>query len=118
MDYLHVPVLCEDVLRHFDSVGDGWVVDGTLGLGGHTEALLERYPHLSVLGVEWDEEALQAAQERLSLYGTRFRAVAGSYTDLPRLLQEERIDGAAGVRFTTFLAQKLADVKGLLEAVP
>jgi 16S rRNA (cytosine1402-N4)-methyltransferase len=50
----HAPVLYQEVLAEFDVPGHVWIVDGTLGYGGHAEGLLERYPNLSVLGVEWD----------------------------------------------------------------
>jgi len=95
--YSHLPVLCREVVTQFDRLGEGIVVDGTLGLGGHTTALLERFPRLSVIGVEWDEVALKSAQERLHRFGERFRAIEGSYANLPELLEREGIESVDGV---------------------
>src|SRR3954469_9795124 len=89
MDYVHIPVLVGEVISAFDFPGEARVVDATLGLGGHSQALLERFPGLSILGVEWDEEALERASQRLERYGSRFKAIAGSYADLPALLHRE-----------------------------
>jgi 16S rRNA (cytosine1402-N4)-methyltransferase len=97
MEYTHVPVLSAEVLAQFDLGEPAWVVDGTLGLGGHSEALLERYPTLSVLGVEWDAQALAQARERLAPFGPRFRAIEGSYADLPALLEREALGQVGGI---------------------
>ena len=48
------------------------VIDATLGLGGHTEALLEKFPHLVVIGIDRDEQAIELASARLSQFGARF----------------------------------------------
>lgn len=61
------------------------VVDATLGLGGHTEALLSRFPELIVIGIDRDPSALVQARERLSVFGDRLitsRAVFDSITDV------------------------------------
>ncbi len=96
MRYEHIPVLVHDVIEAFHLQRPALVVDGTLGLGGHTQALLQTYPDMRVLAVEWDREALAVAQERLKPFGSRFEAVAGSYADLPYLLTQreiKRVDG-------------------------
>jgi len=49
------------------------VIDGTLGLGGHTEALLERFENLTVIGIDRDEIALGRAKERLAPYANRVK---------------------------------------------
>ena len=50
----HVPVMTGEVLEAFSDSGDGVFVDGTLGLGGHAEAILDTYDGLSLLGVDLD----------------------------------------------------------------
>ena len=50
------------------------VVDATLGLGGHTEALLKKFPQLVVIGIDRDRDALALATSRLVQFGSRFRA--------------------------------------------
>jgi 16S rRNA (cytosine1402-N4)-methyltransferase len=49
------------------------VIDGTLGLGGHTEALLQRFENLTVIGIDRDEIALGRATERLAPYAGRVK---------------------------------------------
>ena len=93
----HVPVLCDEVIDLLQPRDGGLYVDGTLGLGGHTQAILERStPAGRVIGFEWDAEALARAQERLTLYWDRLRTVQASYADLLAelaALNVERIDG-------------------------
>ena len=50
------------------------IVDATLGLGGHTEALLTKFPELIVIGIDRDEIALERARRRLAPFGTRFKS--------------------------------------------
>ena len=93
----HVPVLCDEVIDLLQPRDGGLYVDGTLGLGGHTQAILERSaPTGRVIGFEWDAEALARAQERLAPYWDRLRTVQASYADLLAelaALNVERIDG-------------------------
>jgi len=49
------------------------IVDGTLGLGGHTEALLQRFENLTVIGIDRDEIALERARKRLAPFGDRLK---------------------------------------------
>src|SRR5687768_5950376 len=90
----HAPVLAGEVvelLSHAKSV-----LDGTLGGGGHTEALLDAGV-ARVIGVDRDPEALATAQERLERYARdgRFRAVRSNYADAAdsAALQDETFDG-------------------------
>ncbi|MEX2101737.1 MAG: 16S rRNA (cytosine(1402)-N(4))-methyltransferase RsmH, partial [Actinomycetota bacterium] len=76
-DRRHVPVMVDEVVRF---LGDrGTVLDLTLGLGGHAEALLEAGVG-SVVGVDRDPAAIAAATERLTPFGERFRAVRGRFS--------------------------------------
>ncbi len=82
----HVPVLVPEIVSAFNFERPVVVVDGTLGLGGHSEKLLEHYPLMTIVGVEWDPAALTFARQRLLRFGERFRAIEGNYADLPDLL--------------------------------
>lgn len=82
----HIPVLIKEVVSAFAFDRPCCVVDGTLGLGGHTEALLSTYPEMRVLGLEWDRQALEMARKRLERFGNRFESVEASYADLPEVL--------------------------------
>src|ERR1700733_3208249 len=81
--YDHIPVLGDEVVAAFDFGHPALVVDGTLGLGGHSEKLLQRYPDMRVIGLDWDTQALATAQKRLAPFGDRFQGVEASYATLP-----------------------------------
>lgn len=83
---LHVPVLLERCLDLFapalvgeDAPALPILVDCTLGMGGHTEAALERFGTLRVVGIDRDPEAVALAGRRLARFGERFRAVHATY---------------------------------------
>jgi 16S rRNA (cytosine1402-N4)-methyltransferase len=85
----HRPVLVHRVVELFAPVPAGVVVDATVGGGGHAEALLDAHPHLSVVGLDQDPDALAAAGERLARFGaravlhrTRFDRMAAVLDDL------------------------------------
>jgi len=75
------------------------VVDATLGLGGHTEALLNTFPNLRVIGLDRDPIALELATERLAGFGARPTPVLAVYDEFDRVLQELGIEQVDGVLF-------------------
>lgn len=97
MIFHHVPVLLDEVLKVLSPERGGIYVDGTLGGGGHAEAILERLPENSrYIGIDRDETALAAATERLSRFGSKFTAVHGNFFEMRRLLGElgiAKVDG-------------------------
>jgi 16S rRNA (cytosine1402-N4)-methyltransferase len=98
----HVPVLTERVLGLLaPAVVDhpAVVVDATLGLGGHAEALLAAYPALTLVGLDRDPEALRRGGERLEPYADRLRLVHAVYDELPAVLADLGLAdlGPAGV---------------------
>ncbi len=79
---LHVPVM-RDAIVDLIATGPGeWIVDGTVGYGGHAQAILERLPRTRVLGLDVDAAALQAAAQRLQPFGDRVRLQHGSYAEV------------------------------------
>ena len=74
-DFVHEPVMVDEVVAVFAPVPEGTLLDATLGGGGHAEALLERCPQLSLLGLDRDEQALDAARQRLHRFGERATTV-------------------------------------------
>jgi 16S rRNA (cytosine1402-N4)-methyltransferase len=96
----HVPVLLERVVALLAPAleRDGAVaVDATLGLGGHTEALLAAYPHLRVIGIDRDPAALAAATRRLATFGDRLTAAHATYDRILDVIAEEGLDRVDGV---------------------
>jgi 16S rRNA (cytosine1402-N4)-methyltransferase len=91
----HVPVLldrCVELLAPA-ATPDGVLVDATLGMGGHAEALLKATEGTRLLGLDRDPEALRRAGERLAPYGTRVRLVHAVYDSVEDVLGGERADG-------------------------
>jgi len=93
----HIPVLLDEVVKYLVHDPNGIYVDGTLGGAGHSREILR---HLSsegrLVGVDWDEDALKIASQRLVEFGDRAQIVKGNYADLPKILQRigiERVDG-------------------------
>lgn len=92
----HVPVLLAETLRFLAPERGGLFVDATVGLGGHTEALLRASPTLRVVGVDRDPRALALAAERLAPWGDRVTLIEGRFGTLKERLGEcgiSKIDG-------------------------
>jgi 16S rRNA (cytosine1402-N4)-methyltransferase len=73
------------------------VVDATLGLGGHTEALLQKFPHLTVIGIDRDLDAIAKATQRLAPYADRLKTAHSTFdriTDVVSSFGYSHIDGA------------------------
>lgn len=98
----HVPVLLDRVVSLLAPAldHDGAVLlDCTLGLGGHSEAVLERCPRARVVGIDRDPQALALSRERLASYGERFTGVHAVYDEIPAVLDGLGLDEVAGVLF-------------------
>lgn len=77
----HAPVMVREVLHYLDPAMGGLYLDGTLGGGGHTEAILDSNPDTRVIATDRDPEARAEAAERLGSYGDRVRIVASNFAD-------------------------------------
>ena len=87
----HVPVLRDRILELLSPAlqEPGSVfLDGTLGMGGHTEAVLAACPAARAVGIDRDTQALDLAGERLAAYGDRFTGVHAVYDELPHVLAD------------------------------
>ena len=93
----HVPIMVREVLSLLAPERGGVFVDGTLGGGGHAEAVLNALPEDGRLfGIDRDDEALAAASARLAPFGERFTAIKGNFFEMKPLLAAkgvERVDG-------------------------
>ncbi|NYI07093.1 16S rRNA (cytosine(1402)-N(4))-methyltransferase RsmH [Allostreptomyces psammosilenae] len=98
----HVPVMldrCLDLLAPALAAPGAVVVDATLGLGGHSEEMLRRFPEVRLIGIDRDPEALRLAGERLAPYGERARLVHAVYDELPAVLAAAGTPRVQGVLF-------------------
>ena len=93
----HRPVLLVEAVRLLAPERGGLFVDATLGLGGHSEAILEASADARVLGIDRDREALRLASKRLARFGSRFRAAHANFRDIARVLNEAGEPEASGV---------------------
>ena len=100
MQTRHVPVMPEEVLEYLQPEPGGQYVDGTLGGGGHTAAILERSaPNGRVLGIDTDARALERVRERLPqmVQDGRLVLVHGSFAELARIVDEAGFVSVQGI---------------------
>jgi 16S rRNA (cytosine1402-N4)-methyltransferase len=90
-DFSHNPVMVTEVVEAFAPVPAGLLVDGTVGGGGHSGALLEARADNVVLGLDRDAEAVAAAGERLSGYGARVLIRQSGFEDLAGMVTSPEV---------------------------
>jgi len=101
-DPRHVPVLLARTVELLAPALDrhgAVVVDATLGLGGHSAALLERFPALRLIGLDRDPQALELAAERLAAHTGRTTLVHAVYDELADVLAAAGVRRVQGVLF-------------------
>jgi len=113
----HVPVLLDRVVALVAPALERTdrertvLVDATLGLGGHTEAVLERIPQAHVIGVDRDVHALERSRERLAAYGERVTFVHAVYDEIADVLAELGLETVDGVLFDLGVSSMQLDVR-------
>jgi len=99
----HVSVMrdeCIDLLSlAINAHANPVVIDATLGLGGHTEALLDKFPHLVVIGIDRDTQAIEIASERLSRFGQRFISHHSIFDRITEVATEHGFSHVQGILF-------------------
>ena len=110
-DRVHEPVLTAEAMALLAAERGGLFVDCTVGLGGHTQALLEAGAS-KVLGLDRDRDALRMAGERLNAFGERVELVHADYRDLPRVLDERGVAGVAGALADLGVSSMQLDAEG------
>src|SRR5918999_5262369 len=99
---IHRPVLLERVLALFAPAlveRPAVLVDATVGLGGHADALLSAHPSLTLVGLDRDPGALAASTDRLARHGDRVHLVHAVYDRMPAVLAELGLSSVDGVLF-------------------
>ena len=84
--FKHTPVLANEIIESIsklpqDLLQKGLIIDATLGGGGHSKLILEKYPTLNVIGIDQDPYARNAAYERLKDFGSRIEIVEGNFAE-------------------------------------
>jgi 16S rRNA (cytosine1402-N4)-methyltransferase len=93
----HRPVLLEETLKFLAPERGGLFVDCTVGLGGHSEAILKSSGDTRVVGMDLDPAALAYARERLEVFGDRFRAFQSNFRAIAPVLQEAKDHDPSGI---------------------
>ncbi len=110
----HVPVLLDRVVALVAPAlqqPGAVMVDATLGLGGHTEAVLSRCPEAHVIGIDRDVHALDRSRERLAPYGERVTFVHAVYDEIGDVLREQGLSHVDGVLFDLGVSSMQLDVR-------
>src|SRR5712664_1121374 len=93
----HRPVLPQETIDFLAPERGGLFVDGTVGLGGHSEAILNASPETRVIGIDLDSESLELARQRLASFGDRFRTAHANFRDITRVLAEAGAQETSGI---------------------
>jgi 16S rRNA (cytosine1402-N4)-methyltransferase len=97
-EFIHESVLYNEILELLRPVeAAGVIVDATIGLGGHAEGLLERYPEVRLVGIDRDPEALEVATKRLERFGARVALVRGRNERLIEILEQQQVGKIDGL---------------------
>ncbi|AZS36559.1 Ribosomal RNA small subunit methyltransferase H [Microbacterium lemovicicum] len=110
---IHTPVLlerCIELLAPAISHDGAVLVDGTLGMGGHTEALLQRFPGLHVIGLDRDQDALRIAEERLAPFSDRTTFVHTVYDGIATAIEDAGAGPVDGILFDLGVSSLQLDV--------
>lgn len=98
IEEIHRPVMLDEVMAMLRPNSGGVYIDATLGLGGHSEALLkESNPEGRVLGIDQDREALALASRRLSAFGHRFQLAHGNFAELREIATQRHLEACDGI---------------------
>ncbi len=97
-EFSHVSIMLESCVRWLNPEPGRTIVDGTLGGGGHAEAVLEKLaPGGTLVGIDRDDDALRAAGQRLSRFGSAFVPVKGDHKHMAQLLDNLGIHHVDGI---------------------
>jgi 16S rRNA (cytosine1402-N4)-methyltransferase len=95
-EIVHIPVMVKEVMEYLCVSRDGVYLDCTVGTGGHAYNILSNFPNAMVIGIDWDEEALNIAEKRLHKFQGRYYLRCENYTNAEKvldILNIEYIDG-------------------------
>ena len=94
----HVPVLYREVLKAFENIEDGIIIDCTMGYGGHSSMILDANPNVKLIAIDQDQTAIDFSSERLSKYGERVSIRKGRFSQVIQdILSEVDIKDIKGV---------------------
>jgi len=89
----HIPVLPSEVVETFSQIKEGYIVDCTVGYGGHSELILSSNPHIKMLCIDQDDEALKFSKKRLEKYHDRVTFAKGRFSSVIKQFEGYDIRG-------------------------
>ncbi|MEA3354713.1 MAG: 16S rRNA (cytosine(1402)-N(4))-methyltransferase RsmH [Campylobacterota bacterium] len=89
----HIPVLFNEVCETFKDIKEGYVIDCTLGYGGHSQGILEINPNITLICNDQDDEALAFSKKRLEKFGDRVIFNKGNFKDVVTKFKDKNITG-------------------------
>ena len=96
----HISVLLNEILHYFADKSLRYFIDGTLGAGGHAEAILKAHPEIELfIGIDQDPEAMEIARKRLSPWSDKLRLFPGNFSELESFLRETGLPFVDGMLF-------------------
>ena len=109
----HTPVLVAETVEWLSVVSGKVYLDGTVGEGGHSEAILDASgPDGVVLGIDRDPRSVEAARRRLTGYGERAQVMHGNYADMSELARQAGIERVDGVLLDLGFSSRQVDASG------
>jgi 16S rRNA (cytosine1402-N4)-methyltransferase len=93
----HITVLKEEICQYLVTKFDGVYIDVTAGGGGHSYALLEKYPHITLIACDWDFNAIKETEKRLAQFNDRVHIVHGSFSHIVENIKKTGYDFVDGI---------------------
>lgn len=94
---IHQSVLPAETIEMLAPERGGILVDCTLGLGGHSELILQSSPNTQVIGIDQDLEVIAFAKKRLEEFGERFQVFHANFSELENVLQKAKVEKVDGI---------------------
>ncbi len=95
----HYPVLHREVINFFKGIEGGYIVDATVGGGGHSFLILKNFPEVKIIGIDKDEYAIKIADQKLKQFEGRYTLIQSSFKDLDAVLDQLGIRYVQGFLF-------------------
>jgi|ERR1035437_364526 16S rRNA (cytosine1402-N4)-methyltransferase len=108
----HVSVLLHEAIEGLNIRNSGVYVDGTVGNGGHSEAILLANESVKVIAFDLDEDALRRSRERLAHFGERITFIHDSFRNIKKVIANQRIEIIDGVIFDFGLSSNQIEESG------
>ena len=97
MQVPHIPVLFSQTIAAFSQLESGYVLDCTLGYGGHSEGILSANPRLKLIACDRDAEAIEFSRERLNKFKDRVEIHKAKFSEILKILPEQKLRAVRGI---------------------